>query len=534
MNLQFHPIVIVYLSSFIIASYMAYLSRKMQAVRGSRIWGVVMLFCAVWSAGDGLETLMVDLPHKLYMIRLSYVGVIGTAVFWSLFIIIFSNNDKMLSKWVKVILSIVPVITFICVMTLHLHPYFYKSVGVTTIDGYVVLSTIYGPIFKVWAVFAYIAIFGSGVLLVQSVLRFPQHFHGQVYLLIIAGLMPLVSNFLFITGNNFIAPFDPSAPAFVISGLLVGINLRRHRFMDLVPVAHDLVFRHVNSGVIVIDSRGVVLDMNPAAGKMTDFEPGDVIGQLAADTILKHFNLQDTFFNNMASTVEVEFGTSVFEIQQTFMTDSADRNSGQIILLYDITALKQSEAELSAINTQLKKIAATDPLTDLANRRSLFELANRELSRAQRRQLNFSLILVDLDNFKTVNDTKGHPFGDRVLKKTAHGLKMCSRSGDILGRYGGDEFIILAYEADLQQARVLAQRFCETIPLLLTQIRGMDIPVTLSIGVASYTGEKDITLETLLERADAALYNSKQAGRNQVSVWKDERVAADRLPDASI
>ncbi|MDX2439004.1 MAG: histidine kinase N-terminal 7TM domain-containing protein, partial [Desulfobacterales bacterium] len=464
MNIQFHPIIIIYFFSCAIALYMAYLSRKMPAVKGSRVWGVVMLFCAIWSAGDGLETVMVDLPQKLFMIRFSYVGVIGTAVFWSFFIVIFSNNDRLLTTRVKTILSIVPIITFVSVMTLHMHPFFYRSVETVMIDGHVGLSMTYGPIFKVWSVFAYCAIFGSGVLLVQSVLRFPQHFHGQIYLLIVAGLMPLVSNFLYITGNNFIDPFDPSAPAFVISGLLVGLNLRRYRFMDLVPVAHELVFEHVNSGVIVIDNRGVVLDMNPAAEKMTELKQKEVIGHPVTETILRHFHLSDTFFDTMDHTDEVTLGGGVFEIQLTSMADAVGREIGRIILLYDITALKKSEARLSVVNEQLKKIAATDPLTELANRRSFFELAGREFSRAKRGQLNFSLILIDLDNFKAINDTKGHSYGDQVLKETARCLKTYSRSGDLLCRYGGDEFIVLAYEANIHESQVLAQRFCQMIP----------------------------------------------------------------------
>lgn len=519
MNLQFHPIVLVYSCSCAIAAYMAYLSRKMPVVKGSRIWGVVMIFCAIWSAADGLETLLVDLPHKLIAIRFSYIGVIGTAVFWSLFIIIFSNNDRMLTTRVKVILSIIPILTFFSVLTLNLHPFFYTSVKSVSIDGHVGLSMTYGPIFKIWAVFAYAAIFGSGVLLVQSVLRFPQHFHGQVYLLIVAGLLPLVSNFLYITGNNFLAPFDPSAPAFVISGLLVGINLRRYRFMDLVPVAHDLVFRLVNSGVIVSDNRGVILEMNPAAEKMTQLSATKVIGQPFEEAILNHFNLPAAFFDNIDHAGEATLGTGVFEIRQTPMTDNDGRHTGSIILFHDITALKKSEIELSAAYEQLKKVAATDPLTGLSNRRNFFELAEREFSRARRSRRNFSLILVDLDNFKTVNDTKGHPKGDQVLGETARGLKMCSRSGDILGRYGGDEFIILAYEAGTQDAQVLAQRFCDTIPQLLARINDMDIPVTLSIGVASYLNGDADSLEILLDRADAALYQSKKSGRNQVTVW---------------
>ncbi len=170
----------------------------------------------------------------------------------------------------------------------------------------------YGPIFWIWALYVYIAIFGSGILMIQSVLRFPHQFHGQMYLLIIAALMPLIANFLYITGNNFIEPFDPSAPAFVISGLLVGFSFRRYRFLDLVPVAHYLVFKHVNSGVIVIDNRGVVLEMNPTAEKMTNRSRKEVIGQPAQQTFLEHSTLLNALSKQMNHISEVKMGSDVY------------------------------------------------------------------------------------------------------------------------------------------------------------------------------------------------------------------------------
>ncbi len=520
MNLQFHPVAVLYFSSCAFALAMFYISRHLPDVRGSRIWGIVMLFCAVWSAGEGFQTLVADLDLKLFILRVSYLGVVGTAVFWSLFIVIYSNNERLLNNRVKIILSIPPVVTYLSILTLHLHPYFFKSVELVNTNGFSSLSMVYGPVFWAWTVFAYAAIFGSGVLLVQSVLRFPHHFRGQIFLLAMAGLMPLLSNFLFITGHNFLGPFSPTSPVFVISGLLVGINFRRNRFLDVVPVAHDLVFQHVNTGVIVLDNRGVVVEMNPEAEKMTGRVKQEMIGQPVQKTLVKRFGLPETFFDEMKHTNEVKEGAKVYELQQTPLVDPAGRHTGRIILLYDITALKQSEEELSAANEMLKKMAATDPLTSLSNRRDFFGLAQRELARAQRRQHCFSLILLDLDNFKTVNDTLGHPRGDMVLQETARCLKMYSRSGDILGRYGGDEFIVLAYEADLHEAMVLARRYCEIIPPRLAALGPLEVPVTLSIGVAMYDKEEKISLDTLLDRADAALYESKKGGRNRVSVWR--------------
>nr|NJM04495.1 hypothetical protein [Desulfobacula sp.] len=256
MNLQFHPVAVLYFSSCAFALVMFYISRHLPDVRGSRIWGIVMLFCAIWSAGEGFQTLVADLDLKLLIVRFSYLGVVGTAVFWSLFIVIYSNNEGLLNNRVKIILSIPPVAAYLSILTLHLHPYFFNSVELVNTNGFFSLSMVYGPVFWAWTVFAYAAIFGSGVLLVQSALRFPHHFHGQIFLLAMAGLMPLISNFLYITGHGFLGPFSPTSPAFVISGLLVGINFRRNRFLDVVPVAHDLVFQHVNTGVMVLDNRG--------------------------------------------------------------------------------------------------------------------------------------------------------------------------------------------------------------------------------------------------------------------------------------
>lgn len=521
MRLQFHPIFIVYCLSSAIALYMAVLSRNIPSVRGSRTWGVVMACCAIWSIGDGMEILMADLAWKLFFIRVSYIGVIGTAVFWSAFIIIYSNNERLLSRKIIILASIVSITIYIGVLTLHLHPFFYKTVKLVVVDGQANLATTYGPLFKIWAIFAYGAIFGSGVLLVQSVLRFPQYYHGQIYLLILAGLMPLISNFLFITGHNFMAPFDPSAPAFVVSGLLVGFNFRRKRFLDIVPIAHDLVFRHVNSGVIVTDNRGVVLALNPAAEEMTTYSQVDAIGKNARETVFKQFNLDADCFDGEKRTTEVVLNSSVYEVQITPMTDRAHRHSGQIVLLYDITALKQSEKKLSDAYDQLQRVAAEDPLTGLYNRRHFFALAQKVLSIAKRRKMSFSLILVDLDNFKEVNDTLGHPRGDRVLQETAQCLKLFSRDGDILGRYGGDEFIMLAYDADEARAIPLARRFCSNIPPRLAEPQKMEIHVTLSIGIAVCAGGEEISLDTLLERADSALYTSKKGGRNQVAVWRE-------------
>ena len=169
----------------------------------------------------------------------------------------------------------------------------------------------------------------------------------------------------------------------------------------------------------------------------------------------------------------------------------------------------------------LEELATTDSLTNLHNRRHFFELAVQELNRAKRYQLYFSLLMIDLDNFKTVNDKLGHLYGDRVLQVVAKCISQNSRDVDISGRYGGDEFVILLPETEPSFARVFAERLCQVTRTQLDELDELTFPVTLSIGIANFSWEADITFDTLLDQADRALYESKQAGRDGIAIWQD-------------
>jgi len=193
------------------------------------------------------------------------------------------------------------------------------------------------------------------------------------------------------------------------------------------------------------------------------------------------------------------------------------------------TRLQESNDQLKAeiekrvqIEAILQVLATTDDLTNLNNRRHFFGLAERELARAKRYQQHFSLLIIDLDNFKAINDKHGHLTGDRVLHVVARCIRQNSRNVDISGRYGGDEFVILLPETQPAFTQVVAERLFQIIPTELEAMEEITIPVTLSIGIANYSGEADITFDNLLDRADEALYAAKQAGRDQFAVWQNQ------------
>ena len=180
---------------------------------------------------------------------------------------------------------------------------------------------------------------------------------------------------------------------------------------------------------------------------------------------------------------------------------------------------------------QTRRMANTDGLTGLYNHRHLQERLQQEIERAERYDRPLSVIMADLDRFKDFNDAFGHPRGDELLIAVASTLRQLSRASDILARYGGEEFTLVLPETSAEDALVLAERVRQCVEALEQASRAGGPTVTLSIGVASHA--RGDSKESLIETADAALYQAKRAGRNQVRVAED-REPAELVPAAAV
>lgn len=184
----------------------------------------------------------------------------------------------------------------------------------------------------------------------------------------------------------------------------------------------------------------------------------------------------------------------------------------------------QLEAEVTArtrdlvtANARLDMLASTDPLTGLLNRRRFMELALHEHMRACRYGRPLSVILIDLDHFKQVNDSHGHRMGDAVLRTAADMLEAGRRGPDLAARFGGEELVLLLPETALAGAAELAERLRLSLAAARTSLDGVEVGVTASLGVAGWRGASE-SLDSLLHRADTALYAAKNSGRNKVIV----------------
>jgi diguanylate cyclase (GGDEF)-like protein/PAS domain S-box-containing protein len=181
-----------------------------------------------------------------------------------------------------------------------------------------------------------------------------------------------------------------------------------------------------------------------------------------------------------------------------------------------VLGLSTDVTELHVLRQELQRLAFSDPLTGANNRRYLFEDAEREFARAKRYSHSISVMLIDVDYFKQVNDTHGHMAGDMVLCSVVDHIKAVIRDCDVLGRIGGEEFVVLLPNTHLEAAGVLANRLCESFAqVAVTGTWEGTISPTVSIGVASQL-PTDMDFHAQLARADKALYRAKVAGRNQV------------------
>lgn len=279
--------------------------------------------------------------------------------------------------------------------------------------------------------------------------------------------------------------------------------------------------------VIIIDSAGKICFWNAAAERILGYTAQDAIGRTAGDW------LPPERFRSVASA-------GIREISRTGKADvlgktlewSAVRKDGsEVSVELTIAAMRLGSGWHSVVNmrditerkridTMIRSMARHDSLTGLINRAAFVEALEQADARRRRGEANFALLYLDLDHFKDVNDTLGHPVGDLLLQQVAQRLKMAIRQTDTVARFGGDEFAIVAAEiAEDTDAAVLAGKILKVISEPFS-VQGNEIRVGTSIGIAIY-GSDIVDAETLLTRADVALYRAKAEGRGTYRFFTD-------------
>ncbi|MBU0620342.1 MAG: diguanylate cyclase [Gammaproteobacteria bacterium] len=282
----------------------------------------------------------------------------------------------------------------------------------------------------------------------------------------------------------------------------------------------------MSDGLLVTDHNGQITFANPEAGLLLGYNDHELLGRdmhgllhvredgsscNRADCKLLQVVKTGTTYRGMEEFFRCKNGQALPISVSVSAIIKEQKAAGIVVAFHDITERKKFELEL-------ERQAQIDALTGLNNRRHFYELAEQEIVRTRRYGKPLSILMVDVDHFKSINDTYGHHSGDTVLQRLSDVCRQTMREIDIIGRIGGEEFCILLPEANGAQAREAAERLREAVAATEVQLEPeVSISFSVSIGVAALVAEDD-GVAAMLRRADAALYAAKYSGRNRVCV----------------
>ncbi len=283
------------------------------------------------------------------------------------------------------------------------------------------------------------------------------------------------------------------------------------------------VFASTHEGVTITDADGNITAVNPAFCLITGYDEAEVLGK--NPRILKSDRHDDDFYRQMWNSIrtdgfwqgEIWNRRKTGEVYPELLTISAVRNDAGAVVNYigaftDITKIKQGEM-------RLQHLAHHDPLTDLPNRLLLLMCLDEAIGKAKRHGRRGAVLLLDVDRFKNVNDSLGHPTGDRLLMMIAERLRDVVSAPDFVARMGGDEFVVVLNDITFEDnARAVAQKLIEAFQRPFSLSEGHQVYIGASIGISLFPDHAAIAND-LIQHADAALYRAKDRGRNTYSFY---------------
>ncbi|MCP5178441.1 MAG: diguanylate cyclase [Pseudomonadales bacterium] len=509
-----------------VATILALSVARVAAVRRPARGWRQLVACAVgaaWWCFLQIPWVLADSPDAArWIARLQYLAILTVPVLWTQFTLAQIGRVEWL-RWPRVAaFFLVPGLVLACAFEIGPgSALIWQSIAI--LPGQPVPRITYGPLYLLVIAHAYLLTLIACSLLMFRYMESP-HYRRQLVVILVLPLVLLMTNLLYVLGK-WPLPTDPTPLAFAAAFALMLWAMLRHRLHDLVPLARGMAFDSLDEGVLLLNSQGAVVDANAAAGNLLNRETQSLIG-CACETVLGGVSA-DWLLEQIGEThLPVEGETPRLLLPRAVrIRETSSGLHGTVVTLRDVTAerayrraLEEALQQIELANERLTRLASTDELTGLANRRALLERLDQEVTRAHRHGRRLAFVLLDLDHFKTVNDRHGHLAGDRALVAVAAVLTREIRNNDLAARYGGEELALLLPETTRESALALAWRIAEAIRhIRLVGHKGTEFSVSASFGVAELRADED-GVEAFVARADGALYAAKRDGRDCVRI----------------
>ncbi|MBT2284937.1 diguanylate cyclase [Paenibacillus polymyxa] len=522
--------------------------------------GLMML----WPFCQFASTLTDDSGLQLFYVMLSFVAVSLLGSGWLLLTIFITGYSERLSAKGTFLLFVPAVIGAIGVVANPWNEFVIPLEG-----GYI--ERAYGPWFWVVMVILVSYFLASLVVLFRAVYssQTSAMIKKQVRITLWGILVLAVFATIDAILNVVLARWLPIIPGMTSLGIFLSdlffvYVIKRYNVFDLVSIAHEDVINTIPYGILVLDENEVIVEANKASRSFMDLHVGDCFDMEAflesvhvvgsCREFVNHYKKKENTLSHIEVIVERDNNIRHYILQSSPIVDSAFVPIGHILTFQDVSqerfyvkemnrqnvtlqernqALDLIRQELSEANRKLEELALTDSLTNCYNRRYLTQHLNHEVITNIQYKTPFSLLLLDIDYFKAINDRYGHVIGDEVLVRTAETLKQSIRSTDILTRYGGEEFMIYLPHTEHDLANQIAERVRTAVESnhIMVDHEIMQVSITISIGILSFENfevehvpeNPEGYLTQLFAAVDKALYQAKQNGRNRIEFAAFER-----------
>lgn len=494
---------------------------------------IAFLGATIWSISYALAVGVHDPGWRILWAKAQHVGIALTAIGWTIFTIQYSGRENWLSWRNIILLSIIPVAGMVLALTNEYHHLIWVRTELRIVGPLALLDITYGAFFWIYFAWNYMVLLSSIAIFLWFTLNAPLLQRRQAMILLAGTLCPGIAIILYLSGFSPLPDLDLAPLGYSIGSLVFAWGMYRFHLFSIIPIARDQVIENMSDAVLVLDNLDRVADINAAMLQLIQQSSDEVVGQPVAQVLTDWANFIEKYRDVPKAEEQIIVGddgeVSYFSLRITPLFNKQKILTGRVVVLRDTTdhmrsqeiiqhANQQLRAQLDEINqlqTNLREQAIRDALTGLFNRRYLDETLEREVARAVRDQSSLSIIILDVDYLKEINDQYGHAAGDCALQSLGLILSTQTRMGDIACRYGGDEFVVLMPDAKVENAIHRAESWLIALRNAPIVFKNLPLHLTFSAGVAMYPLH-GATADELMRAADKALYLAKTSGRNRV------------------
>ncbi len=357
------PYTLPLLISALLAVIVAMFVWRRRTMPGARPLIALSIAAAVWSFAYALEIAATLTPFALFWARVQYLGIMTLPVAWIAFVLEYASLHHWLTRQNLALLLIIPVLTQIAVWTNDYHGLIWPQIQVNTSGPVPILDFDHGPAFWVCNIYAHICLASGTLILLWRFVRSQRLYLSQIAIFLIGAIAPWIGNGLYVLNLTPWPGLDPSPFGFTFTAAAIALGVLRLRFLDVVPVARDMVLESINQSVIVLDDRNRIVDINRAAQHVIGCTAAEVIGQPIRQALSRWPQILERYYDvvelNEEVQIEIEGRSLILEVLISPLRDRDGRLRGRVIVWHDITRLKQIEEALRQQNDELLALQQT-------------------------------------------------------------------------------------------------------------------------------------------------------------------------------